>query len=158
MKTNRTTRRGVMLFAPLVIAGAAFSPLGHAITIDTGNPDWDVQWTNQFRLGLGWRTEGIKSALGDDPTGHQSDYFAERGDMWKRRLDVLSELDVVYRDDFGLRISAAGWYDHAYRDRDLKSNPDLEGISAFPGGRMSNQARRYYYGPSGEILDAFVFG
>lgn len=143
---------------PLTLAGALISPMAAAIQIDSGNPDLNINWTNEIRLGLGWRVEGISSKIGDDPTSHQSDYFAERGDMTKQRLDILSELDVIYKDDYGFRVSATGWYDHRYRDDTLESNPIYAGASAYPDNRLPRQARRYYHGPSGEILDAFVFG
>ncbi|MCU1717664.1 DUF1302 domain-containing protein [Pseudomonas sp. 5P_3.1_Bac2] len=143
---------------PVVFMGFLLSPMAQAIQIDTGNPDIRINWTTELRLGLGWRVEGIDSDLGNDPTSHQSDYFAERGDMTKRRLDVLSEFDFIYKDDYGFRVSATGWYDHAYRDDELKGNPMYAGAEAYPNNKMSRQARRYYYGPSGEILDAFVFG
>lgn len=143
---------------PVALSGMLLSPLAYAIQIDTGNPDLRVNWTNEIRLGLGWRVEDIDSNIGDDPTGHHSDYFAERGDMTKRRLDILSEFDLIYKDDYGFRVSATGWYDHAYRDSKLKGNPMYEGAAAYPGNKLSRQAQRYYHGPSGEILDAFVFG
>jgi len=142
----------------LAIAAALVSPVSQAVGINTRNPDLQVNWTTEVRLGLGWRTEGIGAAIGNDPTSHQSDYFAGRGDMWKRRLDLLSEFDFIYKDDFGFRISATGWYDNAYDRRTLRSNPALEGISAYPDNRLSRQAQRFYNGPSGELLDAFVFG
>ncbi|WP_165798713.1 DUF1302 domain-containing protein [Pseudomonas laurylsulfativorans] len=157
-KKSTAANSGYRFLAPVLLAGAIVSPLAHAISINTGNPDLQINWTTDFRLGMGWRTEGIASAIGNDPTNHQSDYSAERGDMWKRRLDVLTEMDLVYKDDYGARISATGWYDNAYDDHDLKSNPDLRGISAYPDGKLSRTAQRYYNGPSGEILDAFVFG
>ena len=148
-------RRSTM---PLALMGFLLSPLAQAVQIDTGNPDVRINWTTELRLGMGWRLESIDSKIGDDPTAHQSDYFAERGDMTKRRLDVLSEFDFIYKDDYGFRVSATGWYDHAYRDDELNGNPMYAGASAYPNNKMSRQARRYYYGPSGEILDAFVFG
>ena len=33
-----------------------------------------------------------------------------------QRLDVLSELDVTYKQKAGFRVSANSWYDHAYDD------------------------------------------
>lgn len=157
-KNKDALRGAVKNLGPLLLMGTVVSPMAHAIAIDTGNPDLRINWNTELRLGLGWRTEGIASALGNDPTSHQSDYFAERGDMWKRRLDVLTEVDLIYKDQYGARVSAAGWYDNAYDDHELKSNPRLRGISAYADGKLSRQAKRYYNGPSGEILDAFVFG
>ena len=158
-KTEKAaTHGGRRLLAPMLLLGAVASPLAHAISIDTGNPDLQINWTTDLRLGLGWRAESIDSHIGDDPINQQSDYSTHSGDMWKRRLDVLTEMDVIYKGDYGVRVSATGWYDNAYDDHDLKGNPDLQGISAYADGQLSRQAQRYYNGPSGEILDAFVFG
>ena len=158
MQNNRKATGGGYSASAIVLIGAVLSPLAQAVSIDTGNPDLRINWTTEFRLGMGWRTEGISSKIGDDPTGHQSDYFARKGDMWKRRLDVLTEMDVIYKNEHGFRVSAAGWYDNAYDDHDLKNNPRLSSISSYSDGKLSRQAQRYYNGPSGEILDAFVFG
>lgn len=155
---NASTHGGLKLLAPMVLTGAVISPLAHALAIDTGNPDLKINWTTELRLGMGWRAESINSDLGDDPTGHQSDYSVHSGDIWKKRLDVLTEMDVIFKEDYGVRVSAAGWYDNAYDDHDLKGNPNLRGISSYADGKLSRQAQRYYNGPSGEILDAFVFG
>ncbi len=155
---NAAINCGCRALAPVMLIGALTSPLAHALQIDTGNPDLKVNWTTEFRLGMGWRTEGIDSAMGDDPLNHQSEYSTHAGDMWKRRLDVLTELDMVYKESYGARISATGWYDNAYDDHDLHGNPRLSGISAYSNGKLSGAAQRYYNGPSGEILDAFVFG
>lgn len=149
---------GSAFLAPVLLLGALSVPSAYALTVDTGNPDLKINWTTDFRLGFGWRAENIASGLGDDPTSHQSDYSTHSGDMWKRRLDVLTEVDVIYKDDYGARVSATGWYDNAYDDHDLKGNPSLAGISSYANGKLSRQAQRYYNGPSGEFLDAFVFG
>ncbi|WP_414157046.1 DUF1302 domain-containing protein [Pseudomonas sp. BNK-15] len=158
MQIKRKAATGSAFLAPVVLLGAFSAPSAQALTVDTGNPDLRINWTTDFRLGFGWRAENINSALGDNPTTHQSDYSAHSGEMWKRRLDVLTEVDLIYKEDYGLRVSATGWYDNAYDDHDLKGNPNLAGISSRADGKLSRQAQRYYNGPSGELLDAFVFG
>ncbi|MFC5697973.1 DUF1302 family protein, partial [Pseudomonas sp. GCM10022186] len=71
----------------------------------------------------------------------------------------------------GFRVSAASWYDKAYDNTGSNSNPFVNGNEAFStivgqpsttnpafgSPHLSNYAQRYYSGPSGEILDAFVF-
>jgi len=156
VQNTRLSTHRVQLCAAL--AAMLVTPASWAIGINTGNPDVQINWTTELRLGLGWRMEGIGAAIGNAPSSHQSDYFVGKGDMWKRRLDVLSEFDFIFKDDFGFRISAAGWYDNAYDRHTLRGNPALAGISAYPDNRLSRQAQRFYNGPSGELLDAFVFG
>ena len=59
---------------------------------------------------------------------------------------------------FGARLSAAGWYDFAYND-DSKTNPNLPftQIPSYINKKYSTYTNRFYQGPSGEFLDAFVF-
>lgn len=40
---------------------------------------------------------------------------------------------------------------------DVKQNPALNALSSYEGNRFSSEVQRFYKGPSGEILDAFVF-
>ena len=40
-----------------------------------------------------------------------------------KRIDLLTELDVIYKKRFGARVSATGWYDAAYGD-DQPQQPD----------------------------------
>jgi hypothetical protein len=91
---------------------------------------------------------------------------------------VLSEFDFVWRKSLGFRVSAAGWYDNAYDGKNPVGNPNLvvppaPAFGPFPplrqalpnggqlvsydNGEYSPYVKRYYAGPSGELLDAFVF-
>jgi Protein of unknown function (DUF1302) len=54
-------------------------------------------------------------------------------------------------------VSGAGWYDAAYDDTS-GCNPALCNFSSYPNQQYSDYTKRYYQGPSGELLDAFVFG
>ena len=74
-------------------------------------------------------------------------------------VDVLHELDVVYRRQFGFRVSGNSWYDHAYDDvgsANASTNQHEDGVVDSRG--LSSYAERYFNGPSSEVLDAFVFG
>lgn len=72
---------------------------------------------------------------------------------------MLSELDVVFKQQMGFRVSANTWYDHAY-DNVGSHNPATNQINdgQADSRHISGYADRYYNGPSSEILDAFVFG
>jgi hypothetical protein len=72
-----------------------------------------------------------------------------------QRIDLLSELDLVYKRDFGLRISGAAWYDRAYhRDTDAAADATL---GQQPYNRFQSYTRKMA-GEKAELLDAFVFG
>ena len=132
--------------------------------LDTGDPDLAARWDNSVRYNLGVRAQGQDRHILNNSTYDNSDSKFKRGEIVTNRLDVLSEFDLVYRKRTGLRVSAALWYDNAYRsDAEITANPSfvLPGLgdlsSAYPGNRYTGFTRRWNEGPSGEFLDAFVF-
>src|SRR3546814_13618060 len=52
------------------------------------------------------------------------------------------------------------WYDDAYSNGRSHSNPNvpLSQIPSYTGNEYSHHVKRYYRGPSAELLDAFAFG
>lgn len=80
--------------------------------------------------------------------------------MVSTRVDLLSEADLVYKRNHGARVSVAGWYDHGYSgslDNDSPATSNHITSSGAPGFGLDNSVKRYYRGPSGELLDAFAF-
>lgn len=153
--------RARMIPRPLVIAIAAIGCSGaaHALDLETGNPDLRVRWDNTLRYNLGVRV-GSPGTVGNNPAFDEGEYKFGRGEVVTNRIDLLSEVDVTYRERFGLRVSAAGWGDHAYRSANAVRNPGLPAAvpGSYVGDQYSDYTKRFYRGPSGEILDAFVFG
>jgi len=133
-----------------IIAAMAMSGSASAFKIDSDNPDLDMRWDNTFRYNAGWRMQDPSWDLKAPPGGFNSDSKFQNGDMVTNRLDVLSEFDFIWRKDTGFRVSAAGWYDARYNNHTLNNGE-------FPGGQYPDEIKRYYNGPSGEWLDAFVF-
>lgn len=127
-----------------------------ALEFDTGNPDLSVRWDNTVRYNLATRVEGRDAHIGNNALADEGTYSFDRGDVVSNRLDLLSELDVVYQNRLGLRLSATAWYDAAYDGRS-RSNPAYAAISSYPNQQYSPLINRLYHGPSGEIMDAFVF-
>lgn len=139
-----------------LLLGAACCPVLHAMPIDVGNPDFDVRWDNTVRYDAGWRMEGQKSGFDNSPYFDDTEHKFDRGDMVTNRLDLISELDVIWRQAHGFRISAAGWYDAAYQDS-AEPNSALGASGNYKNNHYNGYTNRYIAGPSGEILDAFVF-
>ncbi|MGV8074865.1 MAG: DUF1302 domain-containing protein [Syntrophobacteraceae bacterium] len=79
----------------------------------------------------------------------------------QNRFDILSEADLIYKGKYGMRVSGAFWYDQRY-DGDFDNNSRLTSNHTDHHGNqsinLSGFADRYFNGPSGELLDAFVFG
>lgn len=141
----------------IVAAAAAMAAVGsaHAIELQTGNPDLRVRADATLRYNLGVRTESQDPRLLKFATTDEGNAKFDRGDVVTNRVDVLGELDVNYKGQLGVRMSAASWYDHAYRNRSVTS-PAGSPTSYF-NDRYSDEVTRFVRGPSGEILDAFVW-
>lgn len=146
--------RAVAVAAALCAAG--WAPAGE---IASSNPDLAMRWDNTLRYNYGVRAQS-QSNIGNNVAYDEGEYKFDKGDTVTNRLDLLSEFDFVYKKDYGFRVSAAGWYDHAYSDAKAQRNPAI--ASAIPGSYVGDNytsyTKRYYEGPSGEIMDAFVFG
>lgn len=93
---------------------AAISTHANAFQFDTSD-DWEIRWDNTVKANLMSRVarpdkdvttprRGAAFFLADD-----SSLSVDRsnGGIVSSRLDVLSEFDVVWRQDFGFRISGS---------------------------------------------------
>jgi hypothetical protein len=156
--------RGRNAFRLAAVSAAVFCAFGaagtaHAFEIDTGNEDVTARWDNTLRYNLGSRVQGQDPAILANANADDGDRNFSRG-VVTNRLDVLSEFDLVWQRKFGVRVSAAGWYDQAYSNLDnantASANTLVNGLPA--AGVLSPYTKRYAKGPSGEMLDWFAFG
>ena len=132
-----------------------------AADVGLGVPDLDLRIDGTLRYTVGIRTDPIDKKIGASPVFTGGEYSVKQGGLTTNRLDLLAELDLSYRERYGVRVSGAGWYDDAYRDRTaaLGPAPAAAGIpSTYVGGKFSRYTLDRYRGPFGELLDAFVFG
>lgn len=155
-KKLHNLRRGALATA---ILAAAWNLPVQAFEVDTGNPDFAVRFDNTLRLNYAQRVESANSKIANTRNVNDGDRNFSSGSPVSQRVDLLTELDMVYQGNKGFRVSTASWYDHAYDDVDNDngtSNVLKNGRQGNKGG-LSNYADRYFNGPSGEVLDAFVF-
>ena len=119
--------------------------------------DWAIHWDNTVQYNLGMRVDDADDRIINNPAFHESDSkFPDRGDIVTNRFSVLSELDVIYKRDFGLRISGSAWRDFAYDD-DVEFDPAvMPGGSSYSGNRYDSYTDRYYRSGA-QLLDAFLF-
>lgn len=154
MRISPTSRRLTLLAASIMaIYGAAGS--AHAIEIETGNPDFTVRAGATVRYNAGFRMEKRDPAIALGPSSDEGDHAFDRHDMVNNRLDLLTEIDLSYKN-FGARVSGALWADAALSDR-VRTAPGLESRGSYFNNQFSDYTRRFHQGPSGEILDAYVF-
>ncbi len=183
-KQHRLPLRRSLLATAIMLAAV---PAAQAVEIDTGSEDWSVRFDNTVKYNYGVRTQSADQRMLGTPNNNDGDYnFRHAGTNITNRIDLLTELDVVYQNRMGFRTSAASWYDKAYDNTGSGSNPFVNGNGETSGlvandprlgyggapfgainvtndnvgngsSYLSRYAKRYYSGPSGEILDAFVF-
>lgn len=158
MKIHKSTRHFTAVAAAILTLSAS---QGQALELDAGNPDLKIRWDNTLKYSGAVRAKDRSSNVisAYNPNLDDGDYNFNKG-VVSNRIDLLSELDAVYRGNLGLRVSVAGWYDTVYN----RSN-DSPG---FAGGAVPNstsvpyneftRATRKQHGSDVEILDAFVFG
>lgn len=160
----------------LIAAAAAMACSAHAFEIETGHPDWSVRWDNSVRLSTKFRTESADPALKDSfrqvPTGapppapasfafpqalnfNAGDQNFQKKGLVSARADLLSEFDAVWERDFGLRLSAAAWYDHKLHRKTQADNDPTIGQTPFD--EFPRRTKKIA-GERAELLDAFVFG
>lgn len=137
---------------------ATMAGSSYAFEIPVANEDLSIRWDNTLRYNYAHRVEGQDQALLKNPNFDDGNRNFDKG-MVSNRLDILSEIDVIYQNKHGVRLSLAGWYDDAYNqgldNQSLTTSNHLE--NGKPAIGFNNFVERYYQGPSGEILDAFVF-
>ncbi|MEZ5571482.1 MAG: DUF1302 family protein [Halioglobus sp.] len=164
------------LLATISLATATVVSMNaQAFKFDTGG-DWDIRWDNTVKGNMMLRVQDMDpsiydpnrtkpsasaAALADDAT-----YSVKQGHFASQRIDLLSEMDVIWKDRFGFRVSGAGWYDFAYSDSAYPKRGPTKGfpsvystftaLTVQPGDYTDKAEDLHYRG--GELLDAFVFG
>ncbi|MCE4071507.1 MULTISPECIES: DUF1302 domain-containing protein [Pseudomonas] len=128
-----------------------------AMEIDTGVEGLSTRFDNTVRYNLGWRVDGRDKRIANNSAADDGDYKFDRGENITNRVDVLSEFELDWRNLYGIRVSGTTWYDDAYSDVSVKSNPSLGGQSSYDDNKYSSFTKRYYRGPSAEFLDAFAY-
>lgn len=131
--------------------------------IDVGNPDLKVRWDNSVRYNLGVRMQDQDRKILNNSNYDDSDSKFDKHDVVTNRLDLLSELDVIYKRAHGFRVSAAAWNDWAYSSSRVRTNPmfTFPGLgdtsTAYLNNEYTDYVKRWNRGPSGEFLDVFLF-
>ncbi|MEM6579706.1 MAG: DUF1302 family protein [Pseudomonadota bacterium] len=154
---------------------AGLSTQAAAFQFDT-SPDWNIRWDNTLRFNVQSRLDAPKGSVVNPEKvdtariNDDGDFSVNRrnGGISSARVDLISQLDVVWKRDYGFRISGAGWYDFAYDGSDNPTSGTLPRTGGQPfdyswagltykPGEYSDEAQWLHY-RGGELLDAFVFG
>ena len=149
-------RRSVIGSALLLSGITAGITSAEAVELTEQGSDIKVNWDNTVRYKNAFRTRGQSAALLGQPNNDDGDRNFKEG-LISNRLELLSELDVVSRDGYGLRLSGQGWYDTVYNESN--DNPGFAGGAvpnrAGPSDEFNRSTRRML-GRDFQVRDAFV--
>lgn len=130
-----------------------------AFTVDSAVEGLDLRWDNTVRYSNAWRLKQIDektAASADNPNIDDGDRNFGRG-LISNRLDLLSEFDARYRQDYGLRLSAAAWYDSVYNQSNDNNGRTFVNSLSVDSNHFTSETEKLH-GRDAEVLDAFVYG
>lgn len=146
----------------LAIAAASSTPAAYGFEIGNDNPDLKIRWDNTFKYSAAWRVEKRSSALVDDVAVGSANIDLDDGDrnfdrgLISNRVDVLSELDLSYKQRLGARVSAAAWYDSVYNRSNDHDSPLRANQTSVPFDEFTDATEKIH-GRKAELLDAFIW-
>ncbi|PRA60343.1 hypothetical protein CQ065_21375 [Pseudomonas sp. MYb187] len=143
-----------MTLATALVCGL---PCAQAFEVQTDNPDLSLRWDNTLKYSSAWRLKDQSSKLSSDQVSLNQDDGDRNFDkgLISNRLDVLSELDIGYRE-YGARISGAGWFDTEYQKDNDNNDPTRANQRSVAYDEFTDDTR-HLHGGDGELLDAFVY-
>ena len=146
------------LLSAMITAALAATGSAGAVEINTGNPDIVLRWDNTIRVNLANRVESQDAAILNSPNFDDGD----------RNFDTRHGVGA-HRPAERVRLRLPG-PPRLPRQRRRLVRPGLREpgqhhlgssnhlATAAPRIGLSDETDRYFHGPSGEVLDAFVFG
>lgn len=154
----QTVRRSLLASAVMSVMAPTVS---HAFMIDTGNSDLRVLWDTTAKYSTAFRVEDQDARLIADTQGHwpnqdDGNRNFDKG-LISNRLDVLTELDVIYKRKYGFRISGAAWYDSEYHGHNDNDSPSTNNNLSVDYDQFTDGTADLHGGDV-ELLDAFAFG
>ena len=153
-RTSAAPRHALTVLAAMLVAIGA--PAG-AADLNPGG-EWQIRWDNTIKYSAGYRTDSPSAALisgAAKVNNDDGDRNFSKG-LISNRADLLSEFDVQ-KDGFGLRLSAAAWYDTVYNSGTSNTSKATSNNVSAPYNAFSPDTRRIG-GRNAEMLDWFVFG
>jgi len=126
----------------------------HAAEIST-NSDVSIRWDNTVKYSDAFRVHSQNPYILSNINADDGDRNFNTG-LISNRVDLLSEFDVSYHK-YGLSVSAAGWYDSVYNERNDNNSPATFNPVSVSHNRFTT-ATRDIDGRDAELLNAFVYG
>jgi len=144
------------LACAVVTAMTAFAaPMASAFEFNTGVEDLKIRWDNTIKYSAAWRVKDQSSKLTGDANQDDGDRNFDKG-MISNRMDLFSEFDLT-KNNMGLRVSGAGWYDSIYNRKNDNDSPFTNNSRSVDYNEFTSETEKLH-GRKAELLDAFVFG
>ena len=118
-------------------------------------------WDNTLKYSNAFRVSGRNANL-IDPAKNPTNIDQDDGDrnfhggLVSNRVDLLSEMDVIY-GNFGVRGSMAAWSDTTYNQRTGNTSPQTYNALSSDYKHFPSDTKDLQF-TNAELLDAFVFG
>lgn len=148
-----------MAMALLVGTSVTMGSRAMDLVPEGANSDWQIRWDNTVKYSGGLRLLKQDEALINTTSkvnADDGDRSFDQGGLMSNRLDLLSEFDAQ-NSGFGLRLSAAAWYDDVYNhqndhDSEATANKRTVDYNEFTPGTRAMAGRH------AEMIDWFTFG
>lgn len=140
----------------LTVSIGLTAPMVQAVELDIGNPDISVRWDNTLKYSNAFRVSGQDNELTTIINQDDGNRNFDRG-LVSNRFDILSEVEVMYGSNFGVRVSGAAWYDSVYNRSTDHDNPASWNYPRTEFGEFPSEVRDLH-GRDAEFLDYFVLG
>ena len=152
----RVLKAGVPISLLRILAAVLSTACGYseAREIETGT-ELKLRWDNTLKYTAAWRVQDRSPSLLVNANTDDGNRNFDQGGLISNRLDILSELDVTYKN-FGARVSGAAWYDAVYHHSNDNDSPATANAFSVPHNEFTDATRRLH-GQKAELLDAFVF-
>jgi Protein of unknown function (DUF1302) len=145
---------------PIASAAALLCMFGISVgasagEIELANDDVKMRWDNTIKYSAGYRLKSPSATLTADPNQDDGNRNFKKG-LISNRFDLLSELDVAYKKDYGFRVSAAAWNDDVYKrtnDNDSAATANNSSVAS----NAFNDRTRTLHGQKVDLLDAFAY-
>jgi hypothetical protein len=151
-KVKRRNKKICWLVGIVLLSMFAFTPVS-AFQVYQGD-DTRILWDTTVKYSAGFRLSDQSRRLTSNPNEDDGNRNFDSG-LISNRFDVLSELDMIYKN-VGVRISGAGWYDFEYNKDNDNDSPFTNNSISVPFDEFTDNTEALH-GKDAEVLDAFVF-
>lgn len=147
--------RKKLFFLPLLATGLPSAAHAYVYNFPSG---WMVSLNTNMGYSLGIRADKMNGKIGNNPAFQEQEWkHPDVGDITNNRVDVSTELNINYNNEYGIDASVSGWKDFAYNGG-IANNPDpaIAAYASAPNGHYPSFTN-HYYNLGAELGNAYVY-